>query len=310
MKKAEHFTKETNLIQLGVGFDDKTGAISVPIYPSATYRHPGVGESTGYDYTRSGNPTRQVLENGLAELEGGSRGLVFSSGMAALTTFFLHFSQGDHLIVSEDLYGGTYRVLDQIFANFGLTVSYVNTTDTEAVAAAISDQTRALLVETPGNPLLGISDLATLGKVCQKLLANQTKDSIEANINTLTDWAETQLKVLDFQGKLRIQQKLIEDKETHFKNVFMPQFEKESKEAKENSKALFDKVQNCYDEEREDMKDILHKMSYELGWWNKCSEEQQKNEEFLIQIYKPLKRLVSAYEDRVKEIAENSKYTN
>jgi cystathionine gamma-synthase/cystathionine beta-lyase len=88
--------------------------------------------------------------------------------MAALTTFFLHFSQGDHLIVSEDLYGGTYRVLDQIFANFGLTVSYVNTADTEAVAAVISDQTRALLVETPGNPLLGISDLAALGKLCQQ----------------------------------------------------------------------------------------------------------------------------------------------
>ena len=147
-----------------------------------------------------------------------------------------------------------------------------------------------------------------LGQTCQKLLANQTKDSIEANINLLTDWAETQLKVLDMQGKLRIQQKLIEDKETHFKNVFMPQFEKESQEAKENSKALFDKVQNCYDEEREDMKEILHKMSYELAWWNKCSEEQQKNDEFLIQIYKPLKRLVSAYEDRAKEIEENAKY--
>ena len=149
-----------------------------------------------------------------------------------------------------------------------------------------------------------------LSKTCQKIIANQTKESIEANINVLTEWAENQVKVLDFQGKLRIQQKLIEDKETHFKNVFMPQFEKESKEAKENSKALFDKVQNCYDEEREDMKDILHKMSYELGWWNKCSEEQQKNEEFLIQIYKPLKRLLSAYEDKAKEIAENSKYTN
>ncbi len=113
-----------------------------------------------------------MLEEGLAELEGGSRGLVFSSGMAALTTFFLHFSQGDHLVVSEDLYGGTYRVLDQIFANFGLTVSYVNTTDTTAVAAAISDQTKALLVETPGNPLLGISDLSALGKLCrqQKIL--------------------------------------------------------------------------------------------------------------------------------------------
>jgi len=168
MKKADHYSIETILIQLGVGFDDKTGAISVPIHQSATYRHPGVGESTGYDYTRSGNPTRQVLEDGLAELEGGSRGLVFSSGMAALTTFFLHFSQGDHLVVSEDLYGGTYRVLDQIFANFGLTVSYVNTADTDAVAAVISDQTRALLVETPGNPLLGISDLAALGKLCQQ----------------------------------------------------------------------------------------------------------------------------------------------
>jgi hypothetical protein len=147
-----------------------------------------------------------------------------------------------------------------------------------------------------------------LGKTCQNLLAKQTKDSIESNINLLTDWAETQLKVLDMQGKLRIQQKLIEDKETHFLNVFMPQFEKESKEAKENSKAIFDKVQNCYDEEREDMKEILHKMSYELAWWNKCSEEQQKNDEFLIQIYKPLKRLVSAYEDRAKEIEENAKY--
>lgn len=168
MKKSAHYSRETSLIQLGVGFDDKTGAISLPIYPSATYRHPGVGESTGYDYTRSGNPTRQVLEEGLAALEGGSRGLVFSSGMAALTTFFLHFSKGDHLIVSEDLYGGTYRVLDQIFSNFGLTVSYVDTTDSTAVAAAVSDQTKALLVETPGNPLLGVSDLSVLGKLCRR----------------------------------------------------------------------------------------------------------------------------------------------
>lgn len=168
MSQTMQNTLETELVQLGIDCDEKTGAISVPIYTSATYRHPAVGESTGYDYTRSGNPTREVLENGLAELEGGARGLVFSSGMAALTTFFLHFSQGDHLIVSEDLYGGTYRVLDQIFANFGLTVSYVDTTDTAAVAAAITEQSKALLVETPGNPLLGISDLAALGKLCQQ----------------------------------------------------------------------------------------------------------------------------------------------
>lgn len=161
-------TLETRLVQLGVGCDPQTGAISVPIHPSATYRHPAVGQSTGYDYTRSGNPTRQVLEEGLADLEGGARALAFSSGMAALTTFFLHFSSGDHIIVSEDLYGGTYRVLDQIFADFGLAVSYVDTTETSAVEAAVTNQTKALLVETPGNPLLGVSDLSALGKLCQK----------------------------------------------------------------------------------------------------------------------------------------------
>jgi cystathionine gamma-synthase/cystathionine beta-lyase len=168
MKSAHVYSQETNLVQLGVGIDERTGAISVPIHLSATYRHPGVGESTGYDYTRSGNPTRQVLEEGLAKLEGGARALAFASGMAALTTFFLHFSQDDHLIVSEDLYGGTYRVLDQIFANFGLSVTYVDTTNTTAVANALCDQTKALLVETPGNPLLGIADLTALGQLCRK----------------------------------------------------------------------------------------------------------------------------------------------
>ena len=148
-----------------------------------------------------------------------------------------------------------------------------------------------------------------MNKTSQKIIAKQTKDSIEANINLLTEWAETQVKILDFQGKLRIQQKLIEDKETHFKNVFMPQFTKEASEANENSKEVFEKVKVCIDENKEEYKDILHKMTYELAWWNKCSKEQQKNEEFLIQIYKPLKRLLSAYEDKTKELTENSKYT-
>lgn len=154
-------------VQIGTGVDERTGAVSFPIYPSATYRHPGLGQSTGYDYTRSGNPTREVLERALADLEGGARGLAFSSGMAALTTLFLHFSSGDHLVASEDLYGGTYRVLDQVFGKFGLGVSYVDTTSIPAVTAAITPRTRALLVETPGNPLLGISDLAALGELCR-----------------------------------------------------------------------------------------------------------------------------------------------
>lgn len=159
---------ETRLVQIGVGRDQRTGAISYPIYPSATYRHPAVGESTGFDYTRSGNPTRQMLEEGLATLEGGARGLTFGSGMAALTTLFLHFSSGDHFVVSEDLYGGTYRVLDQVFGKLGLSATYVDTSDSAAVAAAITPATRALLVETPGNPLLGVADLQALGELCRR----------------------------------------------------------------------------------------------------------------------------------------------
>ena len=158
----------TRSVQIGVGHDDRTGGISFPIYPSATYRHPGVGQSTGYDYTRSGNPTRDLLEGALAELEGGARGLAFASGMAALTTLFLHFSSGDHLVVSEDLYGGTYRVLDQIFGKFGLSVTYVDTADSAAVTAAVTPQTKALLVETPGNPLLGVADIRALALFCKQ----------------------------------------------------------------------------------------------------------------------------------------------
>jgi len=167
MARGKTLTLESSIVQIGVGNDDRTGAISFPIHPSATYRHPGVGESTGFDYTRSGNPTRQVLEKGLALMEGGSRGLAFSSGMAALTTLFLHFSSGDHMVVSEDLYGGTYRVLDQIFAKLGLAVTYVDTTNTQAVENAIREDTKALLIETPGNPLLGVADLRGLVGLCR-----------------------------------------------------------------------------------------------------------------------------------------------
>ncbi len=168
MTKLASGSLTTRSVQIGVGRDNQTGGISFPIYPSATYRHPGVGQSTGYDYTRSSNPTRDLLEEAFAELEGGARGLAFASGMAALTTLFLHFSSGDHLVVSEDLYGGTYRVLDQVFGKFGLSVSYVDTTDNAAVQAAVTPQTKALLVETPGNPLLGVADLRALSELSQE----------------------------------------------------------------------------------------------------------------------------------------------
>ena len=163
-----HLHIQTRLAQAGIGRDEKTGAISLPIHPSATYRHPAVGESTGYDYTRSGNPTREALEELLADMEGGERGLAFASGMAALTCLFLHFSGGDHLILSEDLYGGTYRVLDQIFSRFQLTVSYVDTTNVDNISAAITGQTKGVLIETPGNPLLGIADIRAIAELCRK----------------------------------------------------------------------------------------------------------------------------------------------
>jgi cystathionine gamma-synthase/cystathionine beta-lyase len=159
---------QTRLVQAGIGRDEKTGAISLPIHPSATYRHPAVGESTGYDYVRSGNPTREALEELLADMEGGARGLAFASGMAALTCLFLNFSSGDHLILSEDLYGGTFRVLDQIFARFNLTSSYVDTSNLDAISAAITEQTKGILIETPGNPLLGIADIRAIASLCQK----------------------------------------------------------------------------------------------------------------------------------------------
>lgn len=156
----------TRLVQSGVRFDTATGAVSVPIYQSATFAHPGLGVSTGYDYTRSGNPTRQALEEALAGLEGGYAAYSFASGLAALTAVLLLFKAGDHLLLGEDLYGGTYRLLDRIFARFGLTASYVDTTDPAAVEAALRSDTKALVLESPSNPMLKISDLAGLARLC------------------------------------------------------------------------------------------------------------------------------------------------
>ncbi len=169
---------DTQAVQTGVEWDTRTGAISVPIYQSATFRHPGLGQSTGFDYSRSGNPTRLALEEGIARMDGGHRGFAFSSGMAAITTLLLLFQQGDHLIVTEDLYGGTCRLFDKLFTRFGLSFSYVDTTDQEAVLAAITPATRALFVETLTNPLLKFADIPALSAICRErgllLIADNT----------------------------------------------------------------------------------------------------------------------------------------
>ncbi|MEI6306053.1 MAG: PLP-dependent aspartate aminotransferase family protein [Deltaproteobacteria bacterium] len=168
----------TQAVQIGLEWDTRTGAVSVPIYQTATFRHPGLGLSTGYDYSRSGNPTRQSLEEGIARLDGGSRGFAYATGMAAITNLLLLFNSGDHLIVTEDLYGGTCRLFDKVFNQFGLTFTYLDTSDSAAVEAAITPATKALFVETLTNPLLKFADLPALAGLCRKhkllLIADNT----------------------------------------------------------------------------------------------------------------------------------------
>ena len=152
----------TQAAQIGCGWDKLTGAVSVPIYQTATFRHPGLGASTGYDYSRSENPTRTVLEKAVAGLDGGTSGFAFSSGMAAIATLLLLFKSGDHLIVTEDLYGGTYRLFEKCFSRFGLAFTYVDTADRKAVEAALLPTTRGLFLESLTNPLLKVADIAAL----------------------------------------------------------------------------------------------------------------------------------------------------
>jgi cystathionine beta-lyase/cystathionine gamma-synthase len=158
----------TQAVQIGLDWDTRTGAVTVPIYQTATFRHPGLGQSTGFDYSRSGNPTRQALEEGIARLEGGARGFAYASGMAAIANLLLLFKRGDHLIVTEDLYGGTYRLFEKVFSQYDLSFSYVDTSDVAKVKEAIRPETRALFIESLTNPLLKVADLRALSGLCRE----------------------------------------------------------------------------------------------------------------------------------------------
>ncbi len=151
---------ESRLAQIGSQNDPQTGAVSFPIYPSTAFRHPRLGQSTGFDYSRSKSPTRAVLEAAAADLEGGDAGFATSSGMAALQIVFSLFSSGDHLLVSLDLYGGTYRLLEQVMSRFGVTATYIDTNDLDALESHRKPNTKAVLIETPTNPLMMITDIA------------------------------------------------------------------------------------------------------------------------------------------------------
>jgi cystathionine beta-lyase/cystathionine gamma-synthase len=147
---------------------DTTGAVSVPIFQSATFTHPGVGQSTGFDYSRVQNPTREYLEDALARLEGGTDALAFSSGMAAAAVMMELFAPGDHFIISDDLYGGSVRYFRNISAKHGMTFDAADTGDLESVRRLLKKETKAVFVETPTNPMMQVTDLAALSALTRE----------------------------------------------------------------------------------------------------------------------------------------------
>lgn len=158
----------TRAIHIGQQCDPATGAIVPPLHLASTFVQPGAGEWGQFDYSRSGNPTRKCFEQTLASLEGGAGALAFASGMAATHGVHMLLDSGDHVVAGADIYGGTYRLLHQILNRSGIAVSLVDTTDPGAVGRAMTDRTRLLWLETPGNPLLSITDIAACAELAHK----------------------------------------------------------------------------------------------------------------------------------------------
>lgn len=158
----------TKLVQLGNGSDKKTGAINPPIYLSTAYKHDGLGQSTGYDYTRTKNPTRTILEEGIADLENGDAGFACSSGMAAIQLVLSLFKSGDAIIAPDDLYGGTYRLFDQYEKLYGIQTTYTAFASVEETEKLVTSQTKALFIETPTNPLMVEINIEHYAKLARK----------------------------------------------------------------------------------------------------------------------------------------------
>ena len=156
------------LIHGGVDGDETTGAVNVPVYQTSTYKQDGLGKTRGWEYSRTGNPTRDALEKLIAELEGGKYGFAFASGLAAINTVLSLFGQGDKLVVSDNIYGGTFRILDNVFRNFGITYEIVDTSDLEKTEEAIDDSVKAIYIETPANPLLTVTDIRAVAEIAHR----------------------------------------------------------------------------------------------------------------------------------------------
>ncbi|WP_226619686.1 bifunctional cystathionine gamma-lyase/homocysteine desulfhydrase [Cytobacillus firmus] len=158
--------KKTQMIHGGISRDDHTGAVSIPVHHASTFKQDGVGNFV-YEYARTGNPTRHALEELIKDLEGGCRGFAFGSGMAAISSVMHLFSTGDHVIFTDDVYGGSYRLVTKVLTKYNIDVTFVDTSDLAAVEAAIKENTKAIYVETPTNPLLKITDLAGISKLAK-----------------------------------------------------------------------------------------------------------------------------------------------
>lgn len=159
--------RKTMLIHGGIPGDPHTGAVSVPIYQVSTYKQEEVGKHKGFEYSRTGNPTRAALEKLIADLEGGEAGFAFASGMAAITAVMMLFQSGDHLVLTDDVYGGTYRVMTNVLNRFGLEATFVDTSDVANIEAHIRPNTKAIYIETPTNPLLKITDLQAAAAIAR-----------------------------------------------------------------------------------------------------------------------------------------------
>ncbi|WP_100398523.1 methionine biosynthesis PLP-dependent protein [Bacillus sp. FJAT-44742] len=162
------YNLETKLAQIGNRSEEATGTVSAPVYFSTAYRHSGIGESTGYDYSRTGNPTRELLEKAIAELESGDKGFALSSGMAAVQTVLALFKSGDEILASQDLYGGTYRLFEEGWKKWGLTFTYGDPRNLASFSEKITENTKALFIETPTNPLMQEADLEGLAAVARE----------------------------------------------------------------------------------------------------------------------------------------------
>lgn len=160
--------RKTKMVHAGITGDEKTGAVSVPIYQVSTYKQPEAGKHTGYEYSRTGNPTRHALETVTAELENGKAGFAFASGMAAITSVMMLLESGDHVVLTDDVYGGTFRLTTKVLNRIGLSHTFVDSSNPEEVEAAITGDTKMLYIETPTNPLLKVTDLKKMREIADK----------------------------------------------------------------------------------------------------------------------------------------------